>query len=116
MNIIIRIVTGVIQDHDHNSYDNVVIVYVALAAASVVVAFSMLALSLWSVDLGRLQWTKNQRQQRGHIINERRELFENGKASDLNRKVSLSCFVALLLLILGAWVAYFWGVATGHND
>jgi len=38
MSIIIRIITGVLQDNDNNSYDHVVIVYVILASGSVLVA------------------------------------------------------------------------------
>ena len=116
MTIIFRIVTGVIQDRDGNSYDRVVVVYVVLAAGSVVVAGALLALSFWSVDLGRLQWTKRQRLRRGDVINERREKFESGEEGRRNRKISAAFFVGLLFLIAGAWVAYFWGVATGHND
>ncbi|KAF1850068.1 MFS general substrate transporter [Cucurbitaria berberidis CBS 394.84] len=115
MNIIIRIVTGVIQDRDNDSYDNVVIVYVVLAAGSVVVAAAMLACSFMTVDVKHLQWTRKQRIAKGHLINESREKFENGIQGQRNRKISLTLFVALLFLILGAWAAYFWGVATGNN-
>ncbi|KAI0746262.1 MFS transporter [Daedaleopsis nitida] len=116
MTIITRILTGVIQDRDHNSYDRVVVVYVVLAAGSVVVAAALFALSFWSVDLGLLQWTKKQRLRKGHVINERRERFDSGEEGRRNRRISMVFFSALLCLILGAWAAYFWGIATGHND
>jgi MFS family permease len=115
MTILVRIVTGVIQDRDNNSYDNVVKGYVFLAAGSVVVGGVLVAGSYWSVDLGILQWTKKQRLARGETINERREQFESGEEGVRNRKISMMLFVCLLFLIVGGWVAYFWGVATGNN-
>jgi len=116
MAMIIRIVTGVIQDRDNNSYDGVVVVYAVLAAGSVIVAIVMFLYSFWNVDLGRLQWTKKQRLRKGEVINERKEQFEGRKAGKRNRKISLMLFIILLILILGAWVAYFWGIATGNNN
>jgi hypothetical protein len=105
----------VIQDRDNNSYDNVVKGYVFLAAGSVVVGCVLFACSHWSVDLSILQWTKKQRLARGETINERREKFKSGEEGERNRKISMTLFVCLLFLILGGWVAYFWGVATGNN-
>ncbi|KAF3809673.1 hypothetical protein GCG54_00012962 [Colletotrichum gloeosporioides] len=115
MNIIVRIITGAIQDADNDSYEHVVIVYVILAAASVLVAIALIGLSWWSVDLGNLQWTRKQRIANGDLWNERKRAFheENGARNKLISKV---CFGGLVLLILGAWAAYFWGVATGNND
>lgn len=115
-NIIIRIITGVIQDRNNNSYDNVVIVYVVLSAGSLVIAAGMLACSFWNVDVGQLQWTRKQRMRKGDIINSCREMLQKGRSGERNRKVSLVLFVALLFLIVGSWAAYFWGVATGHNS
>lgn len=115
MNIIIRIITGVIQDHDNDSYDHVTIVYVVLAAASTVVSAILVFLSWKFIDLGHLQWTRKQRLAKGAIWNERRQIFqsENGRK---NRLLSKVCFGALCALVLGSWVGYFWGVATGNND
>ncbi|KAH0419969.1 major facilitator superfamily transporter [Colletotrichum camelliae] len=115
MNIIVRIITGAIQDADNDSYEHVVIVYVILAAASVLVAIALIGLSWWSVDLGNLQWTRKQRIANGDLWNERKRAFheENGARNKLISKV---CFGGLVMLILGAWAAYFWGVATGNND
>jgi hypothetical protein len=115
MSIIIRIITGVIQDRDDNSYDNVVVVYVVLSACSVAVAASMFVGCFWTSDLAQLQWTRRQRITKGEIINVRREEFESGSAGRRNRKISMSLFVALLFLVVGSWAAYFWGVATGNN-
>ncbi|RAQ98996.1 mfs transporter [Stemphylium lycopersici] len=116
MNIIIRIVTGVIQDRDNNSYDNVVIVYVILAAGSVVVASVLVACGFFNPDLGHLQWTRKQRIAKGKVINERKAEFSQGSRGENNKKISMTLFITLLFLIAGAWVAYFWGVATGNND
>ncbi|KAM3544367.1 hypothetical protein ARSEF1564_002746 [Beauveria bassiana] len=115
MNIIIRIITGVIQDKDDDSYDRVVIVYVFLSVGSVAVALVMLVWSQLDVIMGRLQWSRKQRLAKGHLINERKDEFEHDTNVKRNTKVSLCCFGATIALILGAWVAYFWGVATGHN-
>jgi hypothetical protein len=111
MTILVRIVTGVIQDRDNNSYDNVVKGYVFLAAGSVVVGGVLFACSYWTVDLRILQWTKKQRLARGETINERRESFESGEEGVRN----MTLFVCLLFFIVGGWAAYFWGVATGNN-
>lgn len=114
MNIIINLVTGRIQDADNDSYDRVVIVYVVLAAGSVVVSLGLIFLSTISVDLRRLQWTRKQRIRNGPLIVARMERFleENGAK---NRKISLCCFGALCCLTVGAWIAYIWGAATGNN-
>lgn len=116
MNIIIRIITGVIQDRDNDSYDNVVIVYVILTAGSVVVATAMFVSGFWNPDVGHLQWTRKQRIAKGTVINDQKEKFESGEKGVRNRKLSMTLFVALLFLIAGSWAAYFWGVATGNND
>lgn len=115
MNIIVRVITGAIQDADNDSYDHVVIVYVILAAASVLVSIMLILLSWWSIDLGNLQWTRKQRIANGELWNERKRAFheENGAR---NKTISKVCFGALILLILGGWSAYFWGVATGNNS
>ncbi|KAK2054665.1 major facilitator superfamily transporter [Colletotrichum caudatum] len=115
MNIIVRVVTGAIQDADNDSYDHVVIVYVVLAAASVLVSIMLIALSWWSVDLGNLQWTRKQRIAHGELWNERKRAFyeDNGLR---NKTISKACFGAMIMLVFGAWTAYFWGVATGHNS
>ncbi|KAM5341205.1 hypothetical protein ACJ41O_015314 [Fusarium nematophilum] len=114
MNIIVRVITGKIQDADNNSYDKVTIVYVVLAGASVVVSLFLAVVAWKSVDLGHLQWTRKKRIARGDVLNERKDLFfgENGA---WNRRVSMTCFGTLIFLILGSWCGYFWGVATGNN-
>jgi len=114
MNIIVNLVTGRIQDADNDSYDRVVIVYVVLAGMSVVVSLALIALSLFSIDLKRLQWTRKQRLRNGQLINERKERFtvENGVQ---NRYLSVCCFGAFCTLVVGGWIAYIWGAATGNN-
>jgi hypothetical protein len=47
-------------------------------------------------------------------MNERKEATESGLEGLRNRQVRLKLFAKLLLLIAGAWAAYFWGVATGN--
>lgn len=116
MSIIVRIVTGVVQDHDNNSYDNVVVIYVVLAAGSVVVAGALFACSFWHVDAKLLQWTRKQRSKKGDMINERKEVSETGAGGLKTRKVGLGFFIALIVLVLGSWAAYFWGVATSNNS
>tara|TARA_R110002003_G_scaffold187_12_gene14676 strand:+ start:132 stop:1466 length:1335 start_codon:yes stop_codon:yes gene_type:complete len=116
MNIIIRIVTGVIQDRDKDSYDKVVVVYVVLAAGSVGVASALFVCSFWHVDAKMLQWTKKQRLREGDLINARRAQAETGAEGLRNRTLGLALVIVLVFLIAGAWVAYFWGVATGHNS
>ncbi|PQE19034.1 major facilitator superfamily transporter protein [Rutstroemia sp. NJR-2017a WRK4] len=115
MNIIVRILAGAIQDADNNSYGKVTILYVVDSACSAVVSFVLIALSLKSVDLRRLQWTRKQRIANGQLINDRNEKFHN-ENGEKNKRISKICFGALMLLVLGSWGAFFWGVATGHND
>jgi len=114
MNIIVNLVTGRIQDADNDSYDRVVIVYVVLAATSVVVSLALIALSIFSVDLKRLQWTRKQRIRNGQLINERKERFTVENRVQ-NRKLSICCLGALCVLVVGSWIAYIWGAATGNN-
>ena len=116
MTIFVRIITGVIQDRNNNSYNDVVKGYVFLAAGSFVVGTGLLATSFWTVDLGLLQWTKKQRMAKGEIINDRRQQFEKGEAGVRNKNISMTLFIVLIFFILGAWAAYFWGVATGNNN
>ncbi|CAJ2503874.1 Uu.00g112680.m01.CDS01 [Anthostomella pinea] len=104
--IILRIVTGVIQDADNNSYDRVIIVYVVLSAAATVVSIGLLALSPMSEGLRQLQWTRQQRKRQINAIVSRTN----------NRMLSLTCFVALILFMLGSWGAYFWGIAKGSEE
>ncbi|KAK7432089.1 hypothetical protein QQZ08_001379 [Neonectria magnoliae] len=115
MNIVVRVITGRIQDADDNSYDQVTIVYVVLAGLSVVVSLVLAVIAWRSVDLGHLQWSRKKRIARGNDLNDRKARFyeENGGR---NRKISMVCFASLIALTLGSWCAYFWGVATGNNE
>lgn len=114
MNIIVAIITGKLQDADNNSYDRVIIVYVALAAMSVVVSLSLIVISYLSIDLRALQWTRKQRMARGDLLNERRERAQ-GEQRRWNRVVSGGLFAGYAALVLGSWAAYMWGAATGNN-
>jgi hypothetical protein len=134
MNIIIRILTGVLQDSSPVSdpYKKVTPVYVVLSVLSFVVSLVMLTLFVLSkistgkmvsiyVDIGRLQWTRKERLMKVGLMNERKLVIgggENGNGEQGKRMKRLSkvCFAGLMCLVLGAWVAYFLGVATGNND
>ncbi|KAM0280204.1 hypothetical protein ACHAQH_004161 [Verticillium albo-atrum] len=113
-NIIIRIITGVIQDADDNSYDRVTVVYVFLATASTVISLAMLIGSFWATDLRILQFTRKQRIRHGDLINERKAECL-GPAGGRSRAFSKACFVALLVYVLGSWAAWIWGAVTGNN-
>ncbi|KAH1375937.1 hypothetical protein KXW98_000956 [Aspergillus fumigatus] len=116
MNIIIRIITGALQDADDDSYRRVVRVYLFLAAASVVVGLAILLAALMTDSLAPLQWTRRQRLTLGpeHIrmIRERHTVTCYAR----NKLISIYCFSALLLLTVGGWVAYIWGAVTGNNS
>lgn len=115
MNIIVAIVTGVIQDEDDNSYDRVVIVYVFLSAASALVAAVNIGIGYYNADMGRLQWSRKERIEKGAVIRDLKRKFEESERGGRNRKISLACFGGMLLLTLGAWAAYFWGLAEGGS-
>ena len=112
MNIIVRIVTGVIQDRDNNSYDRVVVIYVFLAAGAVVVSAALLLASFLTLDVAKLQWTKKQRMRKGDLINQRKEEVERRGGIV---KGGYLPFFALAVLMMGGWSSYFWGVATNNN-
>jgi MFS family permease len=112
MNVIIRIVAGVIQDADDNSYDRVVVLYVFLASGAVVVAAGLIVASFLALDVAKLQWTKKQRMRKGEFINQRKEEVERRGGVV---KGGFLPFVAVGVLMMGGWSAYFWGVATNNN-
>lgn len=115
MTIIVSVIAGTIQDRDNNSYNNVTVFYVFLAAGSVVVGALMFGLTYFSDTIGLLQWSRKKRVSNGHIINEKKEAYEAEGHADWSRKLSLVNFIAVIVLILGAWAAYFWGIATGNQ-
>ncbi|KAL4751560.1 hypothetical protein BDW72DRAFT_173243 [Aspergillus terricola var. indicus] len=116
MNIIVRIITGTLQDADNDSYDRVVRVYLFLAAASVVVGLAILVGSLMNESLRPLQWTRKRRMTVGaeHIEKQRERHLVT--CYNRSRVTSLCCFGALMMLVLGGWVAYIWGAITGNNS
>ncbi|KAF2221073.1 major facilitator superfamily domain-containing protein [Elsinoe ampelina] len=115
MNIIVRVITGKIQDADNNSYDRVTIVYVFLAGCSVLVSLALIVASWKTPDLRHLQWSRKKRIANGTTLNERKGLFY-GTFGSWNKRVSKICFFSLIALVLGSWCGYFWGVATGNNE
>jgi hypothetical protein len=114
MSCIIRILTGAIQDADNNAYTRVVRIYAFFGCASLSISLIILALSLYSPDLGRLQWSRKKRLAQGVFIQERLQRFET-VMKRRNQRVSVVCFGCTMVLMLGGWSAYFWGVATGNN-
>lgn len=44
-----------------------------------------------------------------------RSHWSSGEYAERNRRLSMTCFGAVIVMILGAWAAYFCGVATGNN-
>lgn len=118
MNIIVRIIAGVLQDADNDTYRRATRLYLFLAAASAVVAVGLIVAWFFSksVDLRIFMWTRKQRLTHGAEINARREEEESGKGRVLDRRVSIFALTFLSFLTIGGWIAYFWGVATGHNE
>jgi hypothetical protein len=133
MNIIVRILTGVLQDQSPtpSPYKKVTPVYVVLSVISCIVPIALLAIFILSkyselfksiyVDVGRLQWTRKQRIRNGNLISERKLVVEGGEDGKGDEKkkmnrISRGAFAALMCLVLGSWVAYFWGAATGNNE
>ncbi|KAK9778236.1 putative Major facilitator superfamily transporter [Seiridium cardinale] len=115
INIIVRIVAGVIQDADDNSYDHVVILYVAMASASVLVSCVMIFLAWRSPDLRHLQWSRKQRMARSDFLADRKTRFL-GENAPKNMLISKICFGLLMVLLLCGWASYIWGAVTGHNS
>ncbi|KAB8203173.1 major facilitator superfamily domain-containing protein [Aspergillus parasiticus] len=116
MNIIVRIITGALQDADDDSYRRAVRVYLFLAACSVVVGLAIFIGSMLTHELGLLQWTRKKRLTYGPEIIDRMRERSLVKYERRSRWISLCCFCALVLLILGSWAAYIWGAVTGHNS
>ncbi|KAJ5930491.1 hypothetical protein N7466_005984 [Penicillium verhagenii] len=116
MTIILRIITGALQDADDDSYDRVVQVYLFMAAGSLVVGSAILIGSFVSPYLAVLQWTRKKRLTMGAEViqaNKERSLVAHAKQT---RVISLGCFGMLLFVTMGGWVAYIWGAITGHNS
>lgn len=115
MSIIIRIITGALQDADDNSYHRVVQVYLFLSAASTIVGAALLIGTYVTPYLAPLQWTRLQRKTIGAEVieaNKERSLVTDARKT---KWISVACFGALSLLTVGGWVAYIWGAITGHN-
>ncbi|KAH6709122.1 major facilitator superfamily domain-containing protein [Leptodontidium sp. MPI-SDFR-AT-0119] len=150
-NIIIRIMTGVLQDSSpkSNPYKKVTPVYLFLAICSFVVAAILVVVFVVAkvgkksiyVDIARLQWTRKERVLNGEwMVMRRREVgfdsaeermgrgesgVEGGEVEvsegvrrerERMKLISRGACGVLALWVMGAWAAYFWGVATGNND
>ncbi|KAF4337316.1 major facilitator superfamily transporter [Fusarium beomiforme] len=115
MDVIISLIAGVLQDHDENKYHKVTILYVTLAAGSVMVASIMLALGFATDNIGKLQWSRKKRVKNGHIINTKRQESESEGHAKKHIMLNIINFSAVILLILGAWVTYLWGLVTKHD-
>ncbi|CAG8080790.1 unnamed protein product [Penicillium olsonii] len=114
MSIIIRIITGALQDADDNSYRRVVQVYLVLGAGATIVGMALLVGTFFTDNLALLQWTRKKRLSSGAEIIER--IRERSLVTDWRRTRATStvAFGALILLVLGSWVAYIWGAVTGN--
>lgn len=115
MTIIVGVISGVIQDRNDNSYDEVTVLYATMAAGSVVVGSIILALGFASDVMGHLQWSRKKRVENGHVIVAKKEEAESEGRAEWSRKLGMVNFGAVVVLILGAWVAYFWGLATKNT-
>ncbi|CAG7954808.1 unnamed protein product [Penicillium salamii] len=116
MSIIIRIITGALQDADDNSYRRVVQVYLVLGAGATLVGLAILVGTFFTDNLALLQWTRKKRLTSGAEIIERireQSLVTNWRRT---RTTSMVAFGALILLTLGSWVAYIWGAVTRNNS
>jgi MFS family permease len=116
MTIIVGVIAGAIQDRDNDSYKNVTVLYVTLAAGSVVVAAIMMIIGHMTDTIGFLQWSRKKRVNNGHIINTKKEEYESSDRAEWHRKLGVINFGAVIVLILGSWAAYFWGLATGNHS
>lgn len=116
MTIIVGVIAGAIQDRDNDSYKNVTVLYVTLAAGSVVVAAIMMIIGHMTDTIGFLQWSRKKRVNNGHTINTKKEEYESSDRAEWHRKLGVINFGAVIVLILGSWAAYFWGLATGNHS
>ncbi|EPS26850.1 hypothetical protein PDE_01790 [Penicillium oxalicum 114-2] len=116
MNIIVRIITGALQDADDNSYRRVVHVYLFLSAAATVVGALIFVGTFMTDQLGLLQWSRKKRLISGAEIIQ--ALKEQSLVIDAKRtqRISIGCFTTFVLLVVGGWVAYIWGAITGNNS
>ncbi|KAH8432708.1 uncharacterized protein LDX57_010335 [Aspergillus melleus] len=115
MNIIIRLVTGAIQDADKESYHRVNMVYLGAAAILMAVSVAILLAALFNRNLAPLQWSRKERLTFGSTRLAALREHHLVARYRWNGRVSLCCFGALLLFVLGSWATYIWGAVTGNN-
>ncbi|CEL01359.1 hypothetical protein ASPCAL00943 [Aspergillus calidoustus] len=115
MNIIIRIITGALQDADGDSYRRVVQVYLFQGAAGLAIGLGIFVGSFFAAELDLLQWTRWKRLSQGPEIIQglkERNLVLNPRRT---KRIAITGFACIMALTVGGWVAYIWGAVTGHN-
>ncbi|KAF9886111.1 hypothetical protein FE257_012046 [Aspergillus nanangensis] len=114
-NVIVRMVTGVLQDADNDSYRRVVRVYLFLSACLMVVGLVIFLAAVLDVNLAPLQWTRKERFAKGPT--QLALLRENHLVLNYRRTrwISKLCFLAIMLLTMGSWAVYIWGAVTGNK-
>ncbi|KAJ4124740.1 hypothetical protein NW765_014267 [Fusarium oxysporum] len=98
MTIIVSLIAGVLQDRDENNLRQ-----------------RHYSLRFATDFIGQLQWSRKKRVENGHIINAKKQEFESEGHAEKHKKLGVINFSAVIVLILGAWVAYFWGLATKNT-
>ncbi|KAK1143588.1 hypothetical protein N8T08_006198 [Aspergillus melleus] len=115
MNIIMRLVTGSLQDEDNGSYHRVNMIYLGAAAILMAVSVAILLAALLNQNLAPLQWSRKERLAFGSTRLAALREHHLVARYRWNRWASLCCFGALVLFVLGSWATYIWGAVTGNN-
>ncbi|KAL3476285.1 major facilitator superfamily domain-containing protein [Aspergillus californicus] len=115
-NIIIRIITGALQDADDNSYRRAVQVYLFQSAVGLAIGLAILLGSFVVAELGLLQWTRKKRLTAGLEILEALREKNLVTREKRTRGIALAGGGFIVVLTLGGWAAYIWGAVTGHNS
>ncbi|EOD43208.1 putative mfs transporter protein [Neofusicoccum parvum UCRNP2] len=105
VNLIVRVVIGVIQDRDDGGYQVVILVYLALGIGAALTAGAMIVGARTTVDLGRFQWSRKQRAARGEEIAARTKLLDEQLAIRKNR-LSVAACGAVCVVVCGAVASY----------
>ncbi|KAF4303508.1 putative mfs transporter protein [Botryosphaeria dothidea] len=103
--LIVRVGIGILQDRDHDGYQNVIIVYLVLAIGSLLTGIAMIIGSMFTLDLGRFQWSKKKRAARGEEIAARTRLEDDKLSVGRSKFNFMACSTAFTFL-LGAIAAY----------
>ncbi|KAL4890312.1 major facilitator superfamily domain-containing protein [Aspergillus ambiguus] len=115
VNIIVRMITGAIQDADNDSYVGVVKVYLVMAFCAMAFGMSIFLGALVSPSLAPLQWTRRQRLSKGPghlaLLRENHLVLHIGRT----RWTTIVCCGVLGILTLASWAIYIWGAITGNS-